>query len=206
MKVKEIRRKMRFLCVSMLFLLALSVLGLSSFAAAQTENTAGIDLPQQYSATAIGQAGTVAGKTFGVTIYVTGLTSDQQRQELMATLKNKGQDALVSALEKLNDLGRVAPVGSVGTGFRYVRAEKTADGGLHITMATNRPISFGELYNSTRSRDYPIGIVTLNVDKDGNGTGLLYGMCKVKFDKKGQLEVEHFGQKPFRLANVRRQK
>jgi hypothetical protein len=58
----------------------------------------------------------------------------------------------------------------------------------------NRPISFGELDNSTRSRDYPIGIVTLNVDKEGNGTGLLYGLCKVKFDKKGELQIQHYGQ------------
>lgn len=181
-------------------------LTMTTSVAAQTDAAAGIDLPQQYSATAIGQAGTVAGKTFGVNIYLTGLTSDEQRQELLSTLKSKGQDGVVSALEKLPDLGRVSPVGSVGSGFRYVRAHKTADGGLQVTMGTNRPISFGELYNFTRSSQYPIGIVTLSVDKDGNGTGLLYVACKVKFNKKGELEIENFAQKPFRLANVRRQK
>jgi hypothetical protein len=190
----------------LLSFLTLSLLCLPAVASAQADNAAGIDLPQQYSATAIGQAGTAAGKSFGVNIYLTGLTTDQQEQEFIATLKSKGQNGLVSALEKTSDVGRVAPVGSVGSGFRFARVQKTADGGWHITMATNRPISFGELYNSTRSRDYPIGIVTLNVDKDGNGTGLLYGACKVKFNKKGELEVEHYGQKPFRLANVRRQK
>lgn len=166
----------------------------------------GIDLPQQYSATAIGQAGAASGKSFGVNVFITGLTADQERQELLATLKSKGQDALVSALEKAKDVGRVSPTGSVGSGFRYARADKTPDGGWHITLATNRPISFGELYNSTRSTQYPIGLVTLDVDKDGNGTGLLYGACKVKFNKKGELEMEHYGQKPLRLANVRRQK
>lgn len=198
--------QMRMLNPKLMSLLMCLALITVAGAAAQTESAAGIDLPQQYSATAFGQAGSVAGKSFGVTIYITGLTTDEQRQELLTTLKSKGQNGLVSALEKQNDLGRVAPVGSVGSGFRYVRAKKTADGGLQITMATNRPISFGELYNSTRSRDYPIGIVTLSVDKDGNGTGLLYGACKVKFNKKGELEMEHYGQKPFRLANVRRQK
>ncbi len=170
------------------------------------EANPGIDLPQQYSATAVGQAGAVAGKTFGVTIFLTGLTADAERQELLATLKSKGQDGLVSALEKANDVGRVAPVGSVGSGFRYARAQKTPDGGWHITLATNRPISFGEAYNSTRSTQYPIGIVTLSVDKDGKGTGLLYGACKVKFNKQGEMVIENYGQKPFRLANVRRQK
>ena len=165
-----------------------------------------VKLPAQFSATAIGQAGVVSGKSFGVDIYVTGTTSDQQQQEFVATLKSKGQDGLVSALENAQDVGRVAPVGSTGTGFRLVRLEPQQDGGTHTVMATNRPISFGELYQGTRSRDYPICIVTLNLDNDGNGTGLLYGACKVKLNKKGELEVERYGQKPFRLVNVRRQK
>jgi hypothetical protein len=179
---------------------------LPTVAAGQGDSAAGIDLPQQYSATAVGQAGAAAGKTFGVTIYLTGMTSDQEEQEFAATLKSKGQDGLVSALEKAKDVGRVSPVGGVGSGFRIARAQKTADGGWHIALATNRPISFGELYDSSRSREYPIGIVTLNVDKDGNGSGLLCGLCKLKFNKKGELQIEHYGQKPFRLTNVRRQK
>ena len=148
----------------------------------------------------------MAGKTFGLTIYVEALTSDGEIDELVATLKHKGQDGLVSALEDVKDKGRVAPTGSVGTGIRVVRIHPTKDGGQHIVLATNRPISFTELYNNTRSTDYKIGIVVLNVDKDGKGTGTFSPLCKVKFNKKNELEVEHYGQKPFRLANVYRQK
>jgi hypothetical protein len=164
------------------------------------------DLPLQYAAVAFGQAGSVAGKSFGLTIHVEGLTSDGEVDELVSTLKNKGQDGLVSALEDIKDKGRVAPNGSVGTGMRFVRIHPTADGGLHIVLATNRPISFPELYNATRSTQYKIGIVVLNVDKDGKGTGTFSPLSKVKFNKKGELEIEHYGQKPFRLANVYLQK
>ena len=73
-------------------------------------------------------------------------------------------------------------------------------------MITNRPISFGETYNGTRSRNYKFGIVVLNVDKDSNGAGSLAPVCKIKFNKKNELEIEHYGQKPLRLANVRRVK
>jgi hypothetical protein len=189
--------------MSRVWLLAVSVLfsvSIMSSAAAQ------VALPAQFSATAMGQAGAAAGKSSGVTIYLTGFTSDQDIQEYAATLKSKGQDGLVSALEKAQDVGRVAPTGSVGTGFRIVRVHPDKNGGVRITMATNRPISFGELFNNTRSRDYPIGIVILNVDKDGNGSGLLSTACKVKFSKKGDLEIEHYGQKPWRLTNLRREK
>jgi len=163
-----------------------------------------IPIPAQYSAVAVGQAGTVAGKTFGVTISVTGISPDGDVDELIGALKEKGQDGLVSAMEKMKDLGRVAPAGNVGTGMRVVLVRPNPDGGQHIVLVTNRPIAFGELYNGTRSRDYPIGIVVLNVDKDGKGTGSFAPRCKVKFNKNKQLEVEHYGQKPFRLANVYR--
>ena len=162
-------------------------------------------VPTQYAAVAFGQAGAVAGRTFGLTVYVQELTSDGEVQELAATLKHKGQDGLLSALEDLKDKGRVAPTGSVGTGMRVVRIHPTKDGGEHIVLMTDRPISFAELYNGTRSRDYPFGIVVLNVDKDGKGTGSFAPLCKMKFNKKNELEIEHYGQKPFRLANVNRE-
>jgi hypothetical protein len=163
-------------------------------------------VPAQYSAVAFGQAGAAAGKSFGLTIYVDGISPDGDVDELIGTLKQKGQDGLVSAMEKMKDLGRVAPTGSVGTGMRVVLVRPNPDGGQHIVLATNRPITFAELYNGTRSRDYPIGIVVLDVDKDGKGTGSFAPLCKVRFNKKKQLEIEHYSQKPFRLANVARQK
>jgi len=179
---------------------------ISSFAQTPPAPAAAPDLPAQYAATAIGQAGAAAGKSFGLKIYVEGLTSDGDVSELVSVLKNKGQDGLVSAMEKMNDKGRIAPDGGVGTGMRVVRIRPTAAGGQHIVLATNRPISFPELYNATRSTQYKIGIVVLDVDKDGKGTGTFSPLCKVRFNKKNELEIETYGQKPFRLANVYRQK
>jgi hypothetical protein len=164
------------------------------------------DLPVQYAAVAIGQSGPAAGKSFGMSIYIDVVSSGGEVEELVGILKHKGQDGLVKALDNLKDKGRVAPTGTVGTGMRVVRINPTKDGGQHIMLLTNRPISFGELYNGTRSRDYPFGIVVLNVDKDGKGTGLFDPLCKMKFNKKNELEVERYGQRPFRLVNVYRQK
>jgi hypothetical protein len=194
---------LRFLAPAALF----AYFALSSGAAQTAEQPkTQPDLPAQYAATAIGQSGSVAGKSFGLNVYVEALTSDGDVEELAATLRHQGQDGLISALEKVNDKGRVAPTGSVGTGMRIVRIHPTKDGGQHIVLATNRPISFPELYNGTRSTNYKIGIVVLDVDKDGKGTGSFAPLCKVKFNKKNELEIEHYGQKPFRLANVYRQK
>ena len=159
------------------------------------------DLPRQFAATAIGQAGSMAGKSFGLTLYVTGWTNDQQVTDFISVLKEKGPDGLVSAMEKTSDVG-LSPTGFVGSGFRFARYRPGPNGGLHIVMATNRPMSFGELYRSNRSTQYQFGIVVLDVDKNGKGTGTLAPVCKIKFNKKNQLEIENYGQKPFRLANV----
>jgi hypothetical protein len=163
-------------------------------------------VPAQYAAVAFGQSGSTAGKSFGLSIHVEGLTSDGEIEELVAVLKHKGQDGLVHAMEDMKDKGRVAPTATVGTGMRVVRIRPTRDGGEHIVLVTDRPISFGELYRGTRSRDYQFGIVVLNVDKNGKGTGTFAPLCKIRFNKKNELEIEHYGQKPFRLTNVYREK
>jgi hypothetical protein len=163
-------------------------------------------IPTQYSATAFGQSGSVAGKSFGINVYIDQTSTSGEIEELLGVLQSKGQDALVSALEKLKDKGRVAPTGSTGTGMKVITIRPRADGGQHIVLATNRWITFRELINATRSRDYPIGIVILDVDKDGQGTGSFSPLNKVKFNKNKELVIEHYGQKPFRLANVKREK
>ncbi len=187
-------------------LLVFSVGTLSNAFAQNGDNKPLSDLPRQFSATAFGQAGAMAGKSFGVNVYITAWTTDQQVQDYVGVLKEKGPDGLVSAMEKTPDVGRLSPTGFVGSGFRFARFRPTATGGLHIVMVTNRPISFGELYNGTRSTDYQFGIVVLDVDKNGKGTGTLAPVCKIKFNKKNQLEIENYGLKPFHLANVFLQK
>lgn len=124
----------------------------------------------------------------------------------MATLKRKGQNGLLSAIGDQKDKGRISPTGSVGTGVRVVRIRPLPNGGQHIVLVTDRPLSFGEVYNNTRSRDYPFTIVVLNVDQNGKGTGSLAPLCEITFNKKNEIQIENFGQKPFCLVNVRRAK
>jgi hypothetical protein len=86
----------------------------------------------QCAATAFSQYG--GASSFGFNIYVDQVTDDGQAQEMAATLKHKGQDALLSALEDMKDRGRVAPTGSVGTGIRVVRVHPANNGGYRIVL------------------------------------------------------------------------
>jgi hypothetical protein len=177
--------------------------GLLSNAHAQNGDSEPLtDLPTQFSATAFGDSGVMAGKSFNLDVYITAWTTDQQVKDFGSVLKEKGPDGLVSMMEKSDDVGRLAPTGFVGSGFRFATYRQTPNGGLHIVMVTNRPMSFGELYRSGRSTDYQFGIVVLDVDKNGKGTGKLAPICKIKFNNKNEIEIENYGQKPFRLVNV----
>ena len=159
--------------------------GLLSNAHAQNGDTKPLtDLPRQFSATAFADAGVMAGKSFGLDVYINAWTTDQQVKDYSSVLKEKGPDGLVGMMEKADDVGQLSPTGFVGSGFRFARYRQTPNGGLHIVMVTNRPMSFGELYRSGRSTDYQFGILVLDVDKDGKGTGKLAPICKIKFDKR----------------------
>jgi hypothetical protein len=158
--------------------------------------------PEQFAATAFGQSGMFAGKSASLNIYITGYSSDQEVEELASTLKTTGSDALLKSVQKMKEKGRVSTTGRVGWTVGVVRQRPT-ETGRRIVMFSDRPISFYEASTAPRSKNYEFGMLVLNVDDKGEGTGLLYGACKVKFTKDDQLEVEHYGQAPARLASVK---
>jgi hypothetical protein len=186
------------------------VLGVLLFSAAclTAQQTAsdtgpGFTVPLQFDAAAIGQAGSLNGMTFNASIYINEWTSDQQVLDFVDVLKTKGQDGLVKAFGKTNDVGRLTRSGSTGSAFRYARSWPAKGGSRQIVMVTDRPFSFGETVSGARSIEYKFGIVVLHVDSKGAGTGTICGACKIQFNKKNELQIENYLQKPIRLANVR---
>jgi hypothetical protein len=158
--------------------------------------------PEHFSATAFGQQGMFAGKSVGLNIYITDYSSDQEVQDLAATLQSKGSDVLLNAIQKMKSKGSVAVTGYTGWRVPVVRQRPT-EKGRRVVMFGDRPISFYEARNAPRSKSYEFGMLILNVNDKGEGDGLLYGACKVKFNKDNELEVEHYGMAPARLAAVK---
>ncbi len=65
-------------------------------------------------------------------------------------------------------------------------------------------MSFWERYNSalsTRSGSSCSMSTALAKEREHSPP-----VCKIKFNKKNELEIEHYGQKTLRLANVRMEK
>ena len=158
--------------------------------------------PEAYSAVAIGTGGSVGGKTRQFDFRITRYTSDEEVQQLAQLLKDKGQDALRGAMEKL-DVGRINPVGS--TGNQIAVARKRSDGtNTVITIVTARIMNFGELYRSGRSVDYPFGFLQVTLNEKGEGVGQIMAAAKIRFDKKKErYEIESYGNQYIKATNVR---
>jgi energy-converting hydrogenase Eha subunit A len=156
---------------------------------------------ETYAVTVFGTAGATAGKSVTGTVIINDYSSDAEVNELAGILKAKGQDALVSAMDKLKEKGRIALTGTVGNQVQVVR-ERPGPKGRHIILVANRQMSLPELWNSGRSTNYKFSIVVLDVNAEGKGDGLVYYAVKLKYNKNGQLELEHYGQAPGRIAQA----
>ena len=158
--------------------------------------------PDSYSGVAIGTGGTAGGKTLGFNFNVSAYTTDDEVQSYATLLKAKGQDALLSLLQK-QDKGRFSPTGSTGT--QIVLARKRQQGSdTIITIVTARPMSFGEIYRGGRSVGYPFGYMQVKLPEKGIGTGQIMVAARLRFDKKsGGYEIESFGNQYIKATNVR---
>jgi len=65
---------------------------------------------EAYSGVAVGTGGTVGGKSISFDFRITQYTTDEELQNFAQLVKDKGTDALRSALEK-EDKGRISAVG-----------------------------------------------------------------------------------------------
>ena len=142
-----------------------------------------------------------------VDIRVKEYTDNERTQQFATALVEGGQKALTKALEKADDIGSIQLTGHVGFyDFKLIRSRPTATG-RRIVAVCDRPLQFGELYGGTRSTDYTIGIMILDLTKDSKGkekgSGVLYYAAKVKI-KDRTIQIEHFQIHPVKLVNVRK--
>jgi hypothetical protein len=158
--------------------------------------------PEAYSGVAIGTGGSAGGKTIQFDFRITQYTTDQQVLSLAQLVKENGTDALRRALEK-EDKGRIAVVGSTGNQIAVARKRQEGSNTI-ITIVTARTMPFMELYNNGRTTDYPFGYLQVKLDANGQGTGQIMAAARIRFDKKkGQYQIESFGNQYIKAANVR---
>jgi hypothetical protein len=144
------------------------------------------------------------GKANVIDITINRWSTDGERETLLTTLQEFGQDKLLAALEKIRPpVGYMRTPTSIGYDLYYARNHPQADGGRRVVLATNRRVSFREVTNDTRSMQYQFTLIELHLDKNGKGEGKLVPAAKVSWDTKAKkIEIENYNALPVDLVNV----
>lgn len=147
-----------------------------------------------------------------IKIRINGWSSAEERQQLITTMLEKGQDALLSALQKVKSKGRVSLPNwqgpdpqnyRLGWDLRYTWHDALPDGGDRIVIATDRQMSMMEVRERPRSFDYPFTLLEIRIPKSGKGQGRLFGATQIQFDKKkNQMVLEQYSAGEVRLNEI----
>jgi hypothetical protein len=139
-----------------------------------------------------------------VEIKIERWSTDQERQDLIDTLIEQGEDHLLSALQKTPRVGYIRTPDSLAWDLHYARESVEPDGGRRIVLGTDRRMTFWELANNTRSVDYPFTIVEIHLDRNGKGEGRMSLATKaVAAADHRTIELENYSSQPTLLNNVK---
>ncbi|MFL6468911.1 MAG: hypothetical protein ACJ72Z_13210 [Pyrinomonadaceae bacterium] len=172
------------------------ILTASIFTMAQKNKT------RYISATAMGTS-TQMGRIINIDVLVSDFSTDADKSALIEAFTSSGSEGLANALDKMSSKGRIRITGTLGYDVNYIRIFSLPDGSRLIRFVTDRPITFGENWGATRSRDYEITIGEIVVSKEkGKSQGKLFPAARVRLNKQNEIEVEAF-QNPWNLQNIR---
>jgi len=149
-----------------------------------------------------------SGARVNVDLYVRSYTSDEEARSLAGALLEGGSDALLKRLEKAKSIGKITITGRVGFyDLKLIRSHQTQEG-RRIYAVGDRPVGFLEAYVNNRSRDYPFGILQLELKRDEKGreegVGALIYAAKIKVLEGNSIDVESYGIDAIKLLGVRK--
>ena len=168
---------------------------------------------ETFEAFAVNMSNFGPGRSTTVQITIDRWTTDEERNQLIETLVEKGSEELLKVLQKQEETGFVLGRGTSAranpfpsTRLHYAR-EWEIDGKRIIRLATDRPIGFREAVQNPRTMDYTFTLIELLLNEDGEGEGSLAAGVQITFDKDtNTFELEHYASEPIRLTSVRKRK
>jgi hypothetical protein len=160
--------------------------------------------PLHMTAFAVNLSGVGRARPQTLQIVIERWSSDEERKKLLDTLIEKGGDKLIDLVQDIKPrAGYIRTTTSLGWDIQYARETPTPSGGRRILFVTDRPISFREARENTRSRDYEFMVCEIRLGPDGKGEGKLAAGTKITYDRdRQQVELENYGQEPVRLTQV----
>jgi hypothetical protein len=137
-------------------------------------------------------------------IVVERWATEEEREQLRATLIEKGSEALRAALQKIKPrAGYIQTPTSLGWDIQYAREEPFGDGGRRIVLATDRPMSFGEMERGGFRAEYEFTFAEIRLTKGGKGVGKLVSPAKISWNQDTRTaEIKNYNLEPVRLTEV----
>jgi hypothetical protein len=140
-------------------------------------------------------------------IVVNRWSSQAEQQRLMNVVYNQGADKLLDALRDAPTVGYIRTPESLAWDLHFAAHMKGKDGGERVILATDRPLSFSELWNQSRTVDYPFTVIELRLNDSGDGDGTMSFATKIIPDKENNIiTLENYGTQRVRLQQVHREK
>jgi hypothetical protein len=155
------------------------------------------ELKETYYANAIALG---KGLSSNLQVTITRWTTDEERNALLQTLAEKGQEKMIDVMRDQKETGFLRLPNTMG--YRLYYAYQTVkDGKRRIVLSTDRPVSMAEAWRNGRSMDYATTMVVLDLDENNKGEGVLGFALKLKFNPETkQLEIENYGTDPVQLT------
>lgn len=180
------------------------------------QTPAALKLPLRLTSFAVNMSNIATGSNGIIELRITNWSTAAERQRVIQTMVEKGQDDLLHMLEKLPVKGRMRFPNYMGADpnnlrlgwdLRYAWTTPDPEGGHRIVVALDRYMSFMEIRNQPRTVDYPFTLIEIHLNKDGEGEGKMAYATKISFDKKkNNVELENYSSEPVRLQTVKIEK
>lgn len=166
------------------------------------------ELPLNFQVTAVNMSNVGPRGQARLQIRVDRWSTDEERAKLMEALASQSGRArdrqLADTLFGKESVGFIREQQSLSYDLRYSRSIALPDGGRQLILATDRRIGFAESWRSTRTLDYNVSLIVLNLDAEGRGDGqLMLGAEFVWDEEKNQVVITNFSSEPIRLTSVR---
>jgi hypothetical protein len=139
-----------------------------------------------------------------VDIVIERWSTPEETSNLKAVLLEKGEDKLLSTLQKVKPrCGYARTSTSLGWDIFFAKETELSGGGRKIVLASDRPVSMWEARNSTRSMDYQFSLAEIHLPATGKGEGKAIPRAQLTYNKeKNTLEIENYQREPIRLNEI----
>ena len=178
-------------------------LGAGASFASKKEKKSSAELPakEQYTATLSPAPKNIIAT---VTIIVTDYTTDAEIKDIGAAYQQGGDGALRGWFHK--GMGYITTGGNGSFGFFLVRSIHNGSSRTEFMIGI-APLAPLEGYASPFDlhrlhEDYPYSLINLQLDGNGNGSGVWYQFVKLQFDAQGSPHVTPADRFPVKLIDV----